>query len=73
MMIKITKSCKSGGVTDGAINPFYMTSALYVPEMELTAINMHDQPTVWVVESPDDIADMVNAWELELADSTQEF
>tara|TARA_R110002072_G_scaffold981_4_gene8119 strand:+ start:2670 stop:2888 length:219 start_codon:yes stop_codon:yes gene_type:complete len=68
MMIKITKSCKLGGVTDGAINPTFMTSALYVPEMELTAINMHDQPTIWVVESPDDIADMINAWEMEMID-----
>lgn len=65
-MIKITKSCKTGGVTDGAINPAFMTSALYVPEMELTAINMYDQPTIWVVESPDDIADMANVMEMEI-------
>ncbi len=60
MMIKITKSCKDGSLADGAINPHYMTSAVFVPEQELTAINMDNQPTIWVVETPDDIADMVN-------------
>lgn len=58
-MIKLTKSEKDGGTSIGAINPAFITSALYVPDMELTAMNMHDQPTIWVVESPETIADMV--------------
>ena len=62
-MIKITKSCKNGGIAAGAINPKYVSSALYVPELELTAINMHNQPTIWVIESPDELADLTNAAE----------
>ncbi len=65
MLIKITKSCKNGGVTSGAINPKYVSSALYVPELELTAINMYNQPTIWVIESHDELADLTNAAEKE--------
>lgn len=73
MMIKITKSCKEGGVTDGVINPEFITSALYVPEHGLTAVNMHNQPTIWVVESPDEIADMINEGEREMFSDKKTF
>lgn len=63
MMIKVTKADKDGALSSGAINPEFMMSALYVAEQGLTAINMEDKPTIWVTDSPDDIADMVNEME----------
>lgn len=64
MMIKVTKADKNGKQSEGAINPRFMTSALYVEEQGLTAINMEDQPTIWVTDSPTLIALKVNKLEL---------
>lgn len=58
-MIIVTKADKNGATSVGAINPAFMTSALYVVEQKLTAINMVDQPTIWVTDSPVDIVNAV--------------
>jgi hypothetical protein len=64
MLIKLTRAAKdSGEKSDAAVNPRYVTSAIYVPEFGLTAVNMYNQPTIWVLESPEEIAQDI--WESE--------
>ncbi len=54
-MILLTKSDRDGGTAACVINTKYMTSAIWVDEFELTALNMSNQPTIWVEETPADI------------------
>jgi len=59
MLINLTKQDKDGTICEAAVNPRYITSAIYVPSMGLTALNMYQQHTLWVTEGPDEISRLV--------------
>ncbi len=50
--IKLTHKDRDGILSKCMINASYLTSAVWVDDQELTALNMKDQPTIWVTESP---------------------
>jgi len=54
-MILLTQADKDGNTSVCALNPKYITSAIWVNSQELTALNMTNQPTIWVTESPEEV------------------
>ena len=59
-MIALTRQCKSGELSDCIINTKYVTAAIYVEEMDATAVSIYRQPTIWVLETPDEILEKIN-------------
>lgn len=58
MLILITTSKKGTGERcSAAVNSEEISTAVFVPDIGMTAINMKSgQPTLWAFESPTDIA-----------------
>jgi hypothetical protein len=59
-MIQLTRQDKSGELSGCIINTKYITAAIYVAEMDSTAVSMSQQPTIWVSETPDEILEKMN-------------
>ena len=59
MFIKLTHKDRDGILSTCMINTSYLTSAVWVDDQELTALNMKDQPTIWVTEAPASIATVI--------------
>lgn len=59
-MIQLTRQDKSGELSGCIINTKYITAAIYVAEMDSTAVSMSQQPTIWVSETPDEILEKIN-------------
>lgn len=59
-MIELTRQCKTGELSACIINTKYITAAIYVSEMDSTAVSMYNQPTIWVSETPDEILEKMN-------------
>lgn len=59
-MIRLTRQCKLGERSGCIINPKYITAAIYVAEMNATAVSMYQQPTIWVAETPNEILESMN-------------
>ena len=59
-MIQLTRQDKSGELSGCIINTKYITAAIYVSEMDSTAVSMSQQPTIWVSETPDEILEKMN-------------
>lgn len=59
-MIQLTRQDKSGELSGCIINTKYITAAIYVAEMNSTAVSMSQQPTIWVSETPDEILEKIN-------------
>jgi hypothetical protein len=63
MLITFQRQDSDGNLHCAAINPKFITSAIYVERAGLTALNMHNQPTVWVTDSPSDVMYAINSKE----------
>ena len=59
-MIQLTRQCKAGELSACIINTKYITAAIYVAEMDATAVSVYQQPTIWVSETPDEILEKIN-------------
>lgn len=59
-MIQLTRQDKYGELSACIINTKYITAAIYVTEMNATAVSMYQQPTIWVSETPDEILEKIN-------------
>ena len=59
-MIELTRQDKSGELSACIINTKYITAAIYVSEMDSTAVSIYQQPTIWVSETPDEILEKMN-------------
>ena len=55
MLVEVTRQDHEGNISVGSVNPKFITSALWVQRTGLTALNMHNQPTIWVTETPQEI------------------
>ena len=63
MLIKVQRQDHGGNVAAATVNTKFLTSALYVENVGLTALNMHNQPTIWVTNTPSEIMWLVNTGE----------
>lgn len=56
MLINLTTSKKGEEErTAAAVNPRYITSVVFVPEFNMTAVNIYNGFTIWAYESPQEI------------------
>ena len=60
MLVELSRQDQDGNVSLGAVNPKFITSALWVRNLGLTAINMHNQPTIWVTNKPQEVSRVVH-------------
>jgi hypothetical protein len=51
-MITLNRKDKDGEEYECAVNPAFITSACYIADSGLTALNMDGQQTIWVTDSP---------------------
>ena len=54
-MIQLTQQDRDGFSATCLINVSAVTTAIYVHDQRLTALNITGQPTVWVAETPEEI------------------
>lgn len=59
-MIELTRQDKVGALSGCIINTKYITAAIWVTEVDATAVSMYQQPTIWVIETPDEILEKIN-------------
>ena len=61
-LISVSKSDRETGDTSPAlINPRYVTSVVFVPSYDLTAVNFYNSPTLWVRDLPQEILQDINS------------
>lgn len=60
MLVELSRQDQAGNVSLGSVNPKFITSALWVRKLGLTAINMHNQPTIWVTNTPQEVRKIVH-------------
>ena len=61
-LISVSKADRETGELCAAlINPRYITSVVFVPSNDLTAVNFYNSPTLWVSDLPEEIMQYINS------------
>lgn len=61
-MIAVSKADReTGDVCAALINPQYITSVVFVPSYDMTAVNFYKSPTIWVRDLPEEILQDINS------------
>ena len=61
MLIQVQRQDQDGVIALAAVNAKFITSAVFVKRVGLTALNMHNQPTIWVTDTASEVMARTNA------------
>ncbi len=61
-LVSVSKTDRdTGDVCAALINPRYVTSVVFVPSHDMTAVNLYNSPTLWVTDLPEEILQYINS------------